>query len=64
VLIEGRRDSSVGIATGYGQEGRGLIPGSGKNLSSLQRPDRPCGPPSLLSSGFEGVSPGDKEAGA
>jgi hypothetical protein len=41
----GSRDSSVDIATGYGLDARGLIPGRGKRyLSSPQRPDRFWGP--------------------
>jgi hypothetical protein len=43
------RDSSVGIATGYGLDGPGLIPGSVKYFSSPDRPDRLWDPPSLLS---------------
>jgi hypothetical protein len=30
-----RRDGSIGISTGYGQDGRGLIPGRGKRFSHL-----------------------------
>jgi hypothetical protein len=41
---------SVGVATGYGLDGRGSIPGRSKrHFSSPQRPDRLWGPPSLLS---------------
>jgi hypothetical protein len=44
------QDSSVGIVTGYGLDGRILIPGRGKRfLSTPQCPDRLWGPPSLLS---------------
>jgi hypothetical protein len=47
---------------GYGlMNGRGSIPGRGKRfLSSLQRPDRLWGPPSLLSNGYRRLSPGIK----
>jgi hypothetical protein len=34
------RDSSVGIATGYGIDGPGSIPGGERIFSSPQRPDR------------------------
>jgi hypothetical protein len=47
------RHSSVGIATGYGLDGRGSIPNKAKGfLSSPQRPDRPWDPPSLPSSEY------------
>jgi hypothetical protein len=37
LLYNGHKDSSVGIKTGYGPEGRGLIPRIGKRLlSALQ----------------------------
>ena len=52
------RDSSVGIATGYGLGGPGSNPGGGEIFRTC--PDRPCGPPSLLYSGFR-VFPGGKE---
>jgi hypothetical protein len=45
----------VGIATGYGLDSQGSIPGSARFLSSPQRPDRLCGPPSLLSNGYCGA---------
>jgi hypothetical protein len=46
------RDSSVGIAIGYGLDGRGSIPGEGNRFFfSAQRPDRLWGPPSLLCNG-------------
>jgi hypothetical protein len=41
-------DISVGIATGYGMDGRSSITGRDKILfSPLQRPDLLFGPPSL-----------------
>jgi hypothetical protein len=45
------QDRLLGIATGYGLDGRGSIPGKGKIFSSAQRPDRLWGPPSPLSNG-------------
>jgi hypothetical protein len=43
---EGGRDSSVGIATGYGLDGLGSIPGMSKRfLSPSRRPDRLWTPP-------------------
>jgi hypothetical protein len=48
------RDSSVGIATGYGLDDRGSIPGSERFFSTQQRPDRIWGPPSLPSNGCQG----------
>jgi hypothetical protein len=50
------RDSSVGIATGYGLDGPGIE-------IFRTRPDRPWGPPSLLYNGYR-VFPGGKYAGA
>ena len=46
------RDSSVGIATGYGLDGPGI--------ESRTCPDRPWGPPSLLYNGYR-ISPAVKE---
>jgi hypothetical protein len=57
------RDSSVGIATGYGLEGLGSIRGSIRFLSSPQRLDRLWGPTSLLSDGYGGSFSGGKVAG-
>ena len=48
--------SSVGIATDYGLDGPRSNPG-GDEISA--RPDRPWGPPSLLSNGYL-VFPGGK----
>jgi hypothetical protein len=47
-----RRDSTVGIATGYGLDDRGLgvrVPVGSRIFSSPRRPDRLWGPPSHLS---------------
>jgi hypothetical protein len=53
------RDSSVGIETGYGLNDRGVgvrVPVEGSRMfSSLLRPDRLWGPPSLLSNGYQGL---------
>jgi len=51
------RDSSVGIATGYGLDGPGMNPGGGEIFCTC--PDRPWGPPSLLYNGYR-VFPGGK----
>jgi hypothetical protein len=52
------RDSSVGIATGYGLDDRSSIPGEGwKFFSSTLCPDRLWGPPILLSNGCWGFFP-------
>jgi hypothetical protein len=52
-----RRDSSVGIATDYGLNCRGSIPGMGKIFSSRQHPDWPWDPSSLLSNEYQGFFP-------
>ena len=57
----GGRYSSVGIATRYGLDGPGLNPGGGEIVRT--RPDRPCGPPSLLYNGYR-VFPRGKAARA
>jgi hypothetical protein len=49
------RDIAVGIATGYGLDGRGVgvrVPLGSRMFSSPRGPDRSGGPPSLLSNGF------------
>jgi hypothetical protein len=45
-------DSSVGIATGYGLDSPGSIPGMARCFSSPQCPDQLWGPPSLLPTGY------------
>jgi hypothetical protein len=57
------RDSSVGIATDHGQDGRGSNPDRVRSFSSPQRPDRLRGPTSLLSNGYRGLFPGVKRPG-
>jgi hypothetical protein len=52
------RNSSVGIATGYGLEGWGSVPGRGKIFSLL------WGPPSSYRMGSAGCLPWYKAAGA
>jgi len=51
------RGSSVGIATDYGLDGLEIESRWGARFSA--RPDRPCGPPSLLYIGYR-VFPGAK----
>jgi hypothetical protein len=54
------RDSSVGIATGCGQNGRGVgvrVPVGSGIFSPPPRPDRLWGPPSLLSDMYHGLLP-------
>jgi hypothetical protein len=61
------RDNAVGIATGYGLDGRGVgvrVPVGGRFLSPPQRPDQLWSPPSLLSSGYRRLFPRGKAAGA
>jgi hypothetical protein len=53
-------DSSVGIATGYGPDDRGIgvrVPVGSRIFSSARRPDRLCGPPNLLSNGYRRLFP-------
>jgi len=63
--VEGPRWAGVaqsvqGLATGWTV--RGSNPGGGESF--LTRPDRPWRPPSLLYSGYRGLFPGGKAAGA
>jgi hypothetical protein len=54
------RGSVVGITTVYvlGNQGVGVRVSVGSNIfSSAYRPDRLCGPPILLSSGYQGLFP-------
>ena len=52
------RDSSVGIANGYGLDGAGIESRWGEIFRTC--PDQPWDPPSLLYSGYR-VFPGGKE---
>jgi len=52
------RDSSVGVATGYGLDGPGIESRWGEIFRTC--PDRPWGPPSLLYNGYR-VFTGGKE---
>jgi hypothetical protein len=61
ILIFGSRNNAVGIATGYGLDGRGFkvrVPAVATFLSSPRRTDRFWGPPSVLSNGYRGIFPG------
>jgi hypothetical protein len=64
----GSKDNSVGIATGYGLDDRGIgvrVPVGSRIFSSPQRayPRRLWGPPSLLFNGYRGSLPGVKRQG-
>ena len=52
------RDSPVGIATRYGLVGPGIVSRWGGGEIFRTRPDRPCGPPSLLYNGYRVRRPG------
>jgi hypothetical protein len=56
------RDSSFGIATRYGLEGPGVESLWGARFSAT-RPDRPCGPSSLLYNGYRVSFQGEKRTG-
>jgi hypothetical protein len=65
--LSGSRDSSVGIATGYRLDGRGVavrVPVGAKFVSSSRRPDWFWRPLSLLSNRYWGCFRGGKAAGA
>jgi hypothetical protein len=54
------RDSSVGIAAGCGldeQRAEVRVPVESRILYSPRCPDRPCGSPSVLSSGYGSLFP-------
>jgi hypothetical protein len=62
---EDSRDSSVGIATGYGLDDRGVgvrVPVGSTIFSSPQHPDQLRCPLSLLSNGSSGVKQPGREA--
>jgi hypothetical protein len=53
--------SAVGIATGYRLDSREVgvrVPVVSRIFFSPRRPDRLCGPPSLISNGHRALSPG------
>jgi hypothetical protein len=51
-------NSSVGILTDYGVDGRGSIPGKSKRFPSIpHRPDRLWDPPSLIFNRYWGLFP-------
>jgi hypothetical protein len=59
------RNSSVGVATGYGLEDRGSIPGRGKRFfSTAKRPDPLWGHSASSPMGTGNRFPGGKAAGA
>jgi hypothetical protein len=65
--VKRSRDSSVGIATGHGLDGRGVwvrVPVGSRIFSSPRRPDRLWGPPNILSNGYRDSFLGGKAAGA
>jgi hypothetical protein len=60
ILLMWGRDSSVGIATGYGMDGPGIESRWGRDFHT--RLDRSWGPPSLLYNEYR-VFPGVKQSG-
>jgi hypothetical protein len=65
VNVTGSRESAVGIATGYWLDDRGVgvrVPVGSKMFTSPCSPDRFWGPPSFLTNGYGGLSPGSKTA--
>jgi hypothetical protein len=66
IIIIGSRDSTVGIASGYGLDGRGVgvrVLVVARFFSSSRRPNWFWGPPSLLYNGYRCFFPGGKTAG-
>jgi hypothetical protein len=66
-LYYGSRASVVGIATGYGLDGRGVgvrVPVKSRIFTSPRRPDRLWGPLNLLSNRYRGSFPGGNAARA
>jgi hypothetical protein len=62
-LTLGSRDSAVGVATGYGLDDRGVgirVPVGARSFCSPCRPDRFCVPPNLLSNGYRGLFPRER----
>jgi hypothetical protein len=60
ICCHGSRVSEVGIATSYGLGDQGVgarVPVGAKIFYPLCRPDLFCGPPSLLSNGYQGLVP-------
>jgi hypothetical protein len=60
LILDFITDSSVGIAMGYGLDGRSLIPGRGKIFLSSSSGDHPASYPMGTGDFF----PGDKVTGA